>query len=492
MNGFGATLMVMHAVSHGMGAAHVNKPVFIGPMPLSIKVPVAVSKPPVTIDKSPIPSATTIDGKTPKVTGEQTLVGVVATGASMPDILRILSTQSKIGLVLLTPSETKLTTNLVRIPFIEALGDVCTLSGLRYVKVKSTYMVATKDKLVEAYPNEFYAAYPSEKPAPPQAPEEVVTDFYVANYVSSSQIASVLGNLYPKEDLTIVAGPVQANPSVSAQETVASTGVNSSVLQKDDNAAAVGKMLIFRGKKSAVETAKELAHKMDIERPQVAIEVTIYDISDSALKDLGISWTFSGVSLTEDQPKGVNFGSVTRAPLSFSGVIKALEQNDKAKLLASPNVSVLDGERAFILIGDRINYPVLVGYSQNNAPIFSKEEERVGIYMQVAASVSSDDNVTLSLYPQVSSITGFLNVNGASYPQISTREAQTTLRVHSGETIVMGGLLKSEETATYDRVPLLSQLPFIGELFRHRKATKDASQVIISIKPRVIRSNESR
>jgi type II secretory pathway component GspD/PulD (secretin) len=135
---------------------------------------------------------------------------------------------------------------------------------------------------------------------------------------------------------------------------------------------------------------------------------------------------------------------------------------------------------------------VLVGYSQNNAPIFSKEEERVGIYMQVAASVSSDDNVTLSLYPQVSSVTGFLNVNGASYPQISTREAQTTLRVHTGETIVMGGLMKTEETASYDRVPFLSDLPFLGQLFRHRKETKTASQVIISITPKVIRSDESR
>jgi type II secretory pathway component GspD/PulD (secretin) len=255
---------------------------------------------------------------------------------------------------------------------------------------------------------------------------------------------------------------------------------------------AVGKMLIIRGENDIVQQALKLAKQMDSMRPQVGIQVTIYDISDEALKDLGVSWNYSDVSLKENNVKGVNFGSFARAPLTFTGVIKALEQQDKAKLLASPNVSVLDGERAFILIGDRINYPVLVGYSQNNAPIFSKEEERVGIYMQVAASVSSDDNVTLSLYPQVSNITGFLNVNGASYPQIATREAQTTLRVRTGETVVLGGLLKTEETANYDRVPLLSQIPFLGELFKHRKVTKSASQVIISITPTVFRNNESR
>jgi type II secretory pathway component GspD/PulD (secretin) len=504
MNGFGAALMAMHLVAHSFGSPAIKSAKHtIQSTPAIVTVAVSPNQVEAPFRNFPVgqkaitSTATTAMPKTVVVKlkpgNEQTLVNLVTSGADMPVLLQMLSAKTKISLVLLTPSETKLTTNLVNVPFIEALQYVCSLSGLSFLKVKSTYMVATKDKLIAAYPAEYYDVHPEEKPRPQAPPEEIVTDFYNANYVSSSQIADVLSSLYPKDQLTIVAGPVQSNPSVSAQDTAASTGSNANVLSKDDSAtAAAGKMLIFRGAKSVVESAKALAQKMDVMRPQVAIEVTIYDISDTALRDLGISWTFSDVNLKEDQPKGVNFGSFARAPLSFNGVIKALQQQDKAKLLASPNVSVLDGERAFILIGDRIAYPVLVGYSQNNAPIFSKEEERVGIYMQVAASVSSDDNVTLSLYPQVSSITGFLNVNGASYPQISTREAQTTLRVRSGETIVMGGLLKSEETANYDRIPILSNLPFIGELFKHRKTSKDASQVIISIKPRVIRADESR
>jgi type II secretory pathway component GspD/PulD (secretin) len=160
--------------------------------------------------------------------------------------------------------------------------------------------------------------------------------------------------------------------------------------------------------------------------------------------------------------------------------------------LASPNISVLDGERAFILIGDRINFPVLVGYSDGGNPIFSKEEERVGIYLQVAASVASDGGITMSLYPQVSTVTGFLEINGASYPQISTREAQSTLRIRSGETLVMGGLLKTEEVRQMEKVPILGDIPFIGELFRRRKTSKNSSQVLISIKPTVIRGEEGR
>ncbi|MEA2554349.1 MAG: hypothetical protein QOJ65_2525 [Fimbriimonadaceae bacterium] len=437
--------------------------------------------------KSPQPKAQSL--KPQATSPEDTLCDLSTVNAALPETLQVLSNQARIGLVLLSPSDLKISTNLVRTKFIDALRHLCAISGMSYLKVGNTYIVATKDKLKEAYPADYYRANPDERPEPPKAPEEAVTEIYVANYVSSGQLAASLSQLFPKEELFAVAGPVQSNPNISTQSTSSATGSDATVLTRDENAAnSAGKMLILRGKKSIVDQALDLAKRMDSQRPQVAIEVTIHDISDAALKELGISWSFGNISISEKASGSMNFGSFSRGPMTFTGVIKALEQADKAKLLASPNVSVLDGERAFILIGDRINYPVLVGYSQNNAPIFSKEEERVGIYLQVAANVSSDDNVTLSLYPQVSSITGFLNVNGASYPQISTREAQTTLRVHSGETIVMGGLLKSSETSTYESVPLLSQLPFIGELFKRRRTNKTASQVIISITPKVLRT----
>lgn len=455
------------------------------------------------VDKNaplPLPQAkTTAVAKNvaaPKPGTEDTVCTLQVVDGDLSTMLRTLSERTRISLVLLSPSDTKITVNLVQTRFIDALGHLCAMSGLSYLKVGNTYVVATKEKLKEAYRDAYFSVHPDEvpKPAPPaDPPAEIVTEIYLSNYVSSAQLATAIGALFPKEKLAVVAGPVQANPNVSSQSTTTTTGVEANVLQHDGATdAASGKMLVLKGEKETVAQALDLVRKMDSMRPQVAIEVTIHDISDAALRELGISWSFGNVSLKEETPHGVNFGSFARAPMSFTGVIKALEQQDKAKLLASPNISVLDGERAFILIGDRINYPVLVGYSQNNAPIFSKEEERVGIYMQVAASVSSDDNITLSLYPQVSNVTGFLQVNGASYPQISTREAQTTVRIHSGETLVMGGLLKSEETSTYEKVPLLSQLPFLGELFKRRRTNHNASQVIISITPKVIRTDESR
>jgi type II secretory pathway component GspD/PulD (secretin) len=404
-------------------------------------------------------------------------------------VLQVISKQTKTNLILLTVPEVKLTINLTDVRLVDMIRHICALTQLSYLKVGDTFVLAQEDKLKAAYGVEWNQAHPPAEVIP-AAP--IVTKVYRAGYVSSVQLAAALEKLFDKTKLTAVAGPVQTNPSLTSRDAGATTGVSGTAIAGGSGDESANKLLVLRGDAETVEAAYRLAEQMDTARPQVAIEVTIHDISNNALKELGLQWTIGNVSITEKATGDLNIGSFSRAPQSFSAVVKALEKNEKAKLLASPNISVLDGEKAFILIGDRLNFPVLVGYTQNNTPIFNREVERVGIYLQVAASVSSDQNITLTLYPQVSSITGFLEVNGASYPQVSTREAQTTLRMKSGETVVLGGLLKSEDIVSIDRLPILSDLPFIGELFKHRKKTKNTSQVIISIKPTLIAVDEHR
>lgn len=398
-------------------------------------------------------------------------------------ILQELSLQSGVNLVLLAKTDTKLTLRLTKVKLLDMIRHICAMADLAYLKVGEAYVIATPEKLQTAYAKEWAKANPQPEPVGGNTvpPAPIVTDTYMVNYVDDKQIAESLSTFFKDKGLVVVAGPIQVSPSVSSKETAAATGIATGVLDKEVSES--GKMLVFRGTREVIDDAIAMAKTMDYARPQVAIYVSIHDITNEAAKELGLSWTYSNLSITEQGTRGINFGSFTRAPLSFVAAIKALEKQDRSKLLASPNIAVLDGERAFILIGNRLNFPVLVGYSQGNTPIFDKQEERVGIYLQVAASVSSDNNITLSLYPQVSSVTGFLEVNGASYPQISTREAQTTLRVTSGETIVMGGMLKDEELQSIEKVPILSELPFFGELFKRRKRTKVSSQVMITITP---------
>lgn len=417
-------------------------------------------------------------------------VSINAVDAELAFLLREIGLQAKRNIVLLTPTDKRLTVNLEEVPFSRMIRHISAMCGLSYLEVDETFVIGTSDVLSANYPEEWAVAHPL--PPPPTGQFAIVTEAYKVNYVDPRQIAATLTELFKAANLSVIAGPASRTPTISSsQQTDQKTGVEANVMSESSALPSdYGRTLILRGSQEVVQAAIDAAKKMDVPRPQVSIGVTIHDISNEAVRELGLSWSYGDIVLTEQNPDGVEFGSFSRAPQTFTAKIKALEQEDKAKLLAAPNVTVLDGERAFVLIGTRLNFPVLLGFSDAGTPIFDRQEERVGIYLQVAATVSDDGQITLSLYPQVSVVTSFLEINGASYPQISTREAQTSIRVKTGDTIVIGGMLKDEEVHTIERVPVLSDIPVLGELFKRRKRSKISSQVIITITPRIIEERE--
>lgn len=424
---------------------------------------------------------------------EQQLCSLNVSDYEIQKFLPLLTHQTGLNIILMTNSPAKVTMHVEKMPLIDVMRHVCALTGFAYIKASDAYVLAPADVLKAAYPaewNELHPPAPVEKPKPQATPAPLTTATFTANYIRASELVDTLKKLGPK-DLDVVAGPGQDTPSLLNVDPSATTGQQSASASATTTTTTTNgpasRTIVLHGAQAAVDAAIDIARQLDKPRQQVSIAVSIHDISDNALHDLGLSWNFTDLTLTETPAaNGISVGKVTRSPMTFDGTIAALESKDIARLLASPNVSLLDGEKAFILIGDRVNYPVLTGYTSTNSPIFSVNTERVGIYLQVAASISSDGYITLTLYPQVSSITGYLNVNGASYPQVSSREAQTTLRVKSGDEIVLGGLLEDQDTVNFDKVPILSSIPFFGELFKHRTKTREKSQVIITIKPKVV------
>ncbi len=434
-------------------------------------------------------------GESRPVEGEPTpnktpLCTVDTVKENLSTILSHLSRATGANLLLLTPGDANLTIRLVNLPLEEVIRHICAMTGLAYLKLGNTYAIAEPERLAKAYPNEWSALYPKQPEPPPPPQEPIITEVYKVSHTQSAKIVEALKALFEGKPLTIITGPPSAVPSLSRQDTSYVTGTSMGAIQQRPPDAGTGRLILLQGPESVVKSALQVCQQLDSARPQVSIAVMIHDVTNDALSELGLQWQYGDIQITETNPDHLDFGSFTRAPLSFTAKLRALERLEKARLLAAPNISVLDGEPAFILIGNRLVFPVLIGFTQANTPIFDKEEERVGIYLQVAAYVTEEGEIVLTLYPQVSVVTGFLDINGASYPQISTREAQTTLRVKSGEVIVMGGMFKDEEIKTMEKVPFLSQIPILGALFQHRRKTKVSSQVIITILPIIIEPNQ--
>lgn len=429
---------------------------------------------------------------------EGRLVRVSVAGGTAQAVVSALVAQTKINLVLLESKPIPVTLKLKDVPLIEAVRHLCAMASLRYLRLPRTFVIgpdaALKAAYTEAYDQQYPAA-PTPAPATPTPVVAPVTRVIKLSNISATAAATALKPFFDAKGVIAVAAPAVVSPTLANIDPAATTGATAGASGGGSSSGAgagnaadhPSRTLILTGPPEEVERAAALIATIDVARAQVRVDVTMHDVNDDAMKDLGISWTFGNIDVAERSDRSFLFGKFDRSNLSASAVIHALETSDRARLLASPNITVQDGDNGYVLIGDRISYPVIIGYSNANTPIFDKQTERVGIYLQVGASVAQDGTVTMTLAPQVSTIKGYLSVNGASYPQVSTREAQSTIRVKSGQAIVLAGLMREEEVRSMERVPILSELPFLGELFRHRKKQKTSSQLIITVTPTIVK-----
>lgn len=450
-----------------------------------------------------VQTAASIFALEPKPEVMDRLVTLNLAATPITAVIGILSKQAGVNIVLMSSGDQKVTINVREMPLSEALKYIAMLANLRSIKVKNTIVMADEATLKGAYPKEYDAAYgvptkeepattnttpPSEPPTPQPQPVEEIQRVYTLKFQGATQVANALKDYLLSKKVSIIALPNTAIPSLGSGSNglgngSLSGGAQTSTSQGTDVRA---KRVLLSGPTDAVVDAMKILEQMDIPRKQVEIRVTIHDVSNDALKDAGFTWDFGQTTISEKVSGNFGFGTFSRNGLSFVNTIHALETANKAKLLASPNVSVMDGEIGSILIGEKRRFPVVNGTNANGQFIYSTEEQNVGIFLLVATDVSEDGSVTLAVNAQVSSILGFLQLNGGSYPQISTRESKSTLILKDGQTMIMGGLLRDEEIVNLQKVPLLSQIPFFGELFKSRNTQKNSSQLLISITPHVI------
>jgi type II secretory pathway component GspD/PulD (secretin) len=244
--------------------------------------------------------------------------------------------------------------------------------------------------------------------------------------------------------------------------------------------------LILAGPRADVEAALELLGRQDAGAPQVLIEARVVDISPEKSKQLGFLYDWSSFSLTETVRPGREpwqFGPWGRAPFNWQVTLEAMEERRDAKVLAKPNIAVIDGEEASIFIGDILRYERLESVTAVGQT-FTIETVPVGVALLVRPRVTAGE-ITLRVHPVVSTIAGFTGRN-QDIPITSSREAETVLRMRDGETIAIGGLMREEELKIMTKIPILGDLPFFGQLFRHRNNSKKKSEVTIFLTAKIL------
>ena len=325
------------------------------------------------------------------------------------------------------------------------------------------------------------------------------TEIYNIKYVSADDLQLVLARLVP--GVIITPGPVQhiyAPAPTTADAggvTVTTTSIGASVGAVTSVTANLPvkpttNSLLLTGSDADLARALQVLATVDLRPAQINYEAKITEINLTKADHLGLTYDFSGAGSTVGETlspdyagKILKLGTFSRTPLStFVRVqLNALYQSGDAKLLSSPNISAVDGQPAAVFIGDSITYvsSVTTGPTGQN---ITTATVNAGIKLLVTGKINNDGYVTMNIHPEVSTPTFKPSIGGAVLPDISTREATTTVRVKDGDTIAIGGLISQQDVKNITKVPFFGDLPFFGQLFRDSQTTHNRNEIVIFVK----------
>ena len=341
----------------------------------------------------------------------------------------------------------------------------------------------------------------------------------------------------------------QAQPVVAAPPSAAlSSGVSRTpaIIARYEGTNAV----IISASADVQRTLGEVIRQLDTRREQVLVEAIIVEISDTAARKLGIQFAiggpggggfstysnvtpgivpiaagilqnkFSGGTTTSTTVNGTTTtttsgntngstllqgalnavigatGGTAGGAISLGGnaylgaIINAVSQDNQSNLLSTPSVVTLDNQEAKILVGQEI--PVTTGeaLSGNFDNAFrTVQRQNVGIQLEVKPQIGEGGSIKLFLRQEVSSIAGAVTSNSSDLI-LNKREIQTTMTVDDGQIMAIGGLLDDSERRTLEKVPVLGDIPLLGELFRSRSKSRGKTNLMVFIRPTILRSAE--
>jgi general secretion pathway protein D len=251
----------------------------------------------------------------------------------------------------------------------------------------------------------------------------------------------------------------------------------------------------IRGSKESVERAERLLVTLDRPEAEVTLAVEVLEVYSSDVEALGvnlpqkISAGFGSGEESKSKGGGIplkhfNAGNILVNVENMSVEMKKILSN--ARVLANPRIRVKNNKKALIDIGETI--PVLTSNVQDGFSQQKVEYQDVGLKLEVTPEVSMDDNISMDVKFTLSSLGAEeKGEHGTTYYRTNKREANTTLSSMNGETQMLAGLIKQDETDADSGVPLLSRIPGLGRLFGSKSHNKQRTEVVLLITPTIER-----
>ena len=273
-----------------------------------------------------------------------------------------------------------------------------------------------------------------------------------------------------------------------------------------------------------IASVNHIIDKLDVRRRQVLVEALIVEISANTTEQFGMEWrgigdftkpkrtALGGTSFTTQG--GTNINTVAANPfgggsglvvgavdgtvtfggtqfLNLGALVRALETKADTNVLSTPNILTMDNEEAEIVVGQ--NVPFLTGQNATQGgisnPFQTIERKDIGLTLRVKPQISEGDTVHLEIYQEISSIDKTAGVQGTDLIT-NKRSIKTVIVANNGQIIVLGGLMRDDNTASVQRVPCIGAMPILGEPFKFTENLHRKTNLMVFLKPHVIKSSD--
>jgi type II secretory pathway component GspD/PulD (secretin) len=228
-----------------------------------------------------------------------------------------------------------------------------------------------------------------------------------------------------------------------------------------------------------LELVARVIESVDEKLKQAVIELKLLEINRSSLKQLGVSL----------ERYNITVGDIARIPknYAFPATLEFLENEGKAKVLASPKIRAVHGKKASIHVGEVIPVPrftyEVASLTLNTFERKTYFDQQVGITLDVTPEISRDNEISLELNTKVDSV---IDINKDGQVHRSSKETNTFVRIKDGETVVLGGLISKNESTTKESPSILNRIPLFKTLLTHTKTENRDAELIMLVTPHLV------
>ncbi|NWO09929.1 type IV pilus secretin PilQ [Chromohalobacter salexigens] len=392
------------------------------------------------------------------------------------EVLSVLSDFSGVNIVASDSVQGSVTLNLTQVPWDQALDLILKSHGLASRREGDVIVVAPADELAHMERQTLENRVQSQQLAP------LKTEYVQVRYAKAADLATMLRG---SEGF----GLLSERGRVTVDERT--------------------NTLLVRDTPEQLAGIRDMLDKLDVPVRQVQIEARIVIARDTTSQELGVNWGVSqrqGVTFDEDgvgsvvdrNPSGANRGSAglsvdlgdsegSGSAFSFGYLsgdvlldleLNALESEGKSQTISQPKIITANQKKAVIKQGQEIPYQESTSSGATNV-----EFKEAVLSLAVTPQITPDDSIVMDLLINNDTVADS-SYDGA--PAIDTNSIETQVLVNDGETVVLGGILTSEQLRNLSKTPLLGDLPFIGSLFRYTQESNEKVELLIFITPKII------